>query len=198
MLSALATHYTHLSSRSPFLTAAAVGASTGLLGDALCQLYVERLPYDARRGLELGVVRGLVIAPLLQLYFPWLARRTPGAAQSWAAVGRRLLLDQCVGAPANALITFTCVELLRGRPDAVLPRIQAELLPTWGASASFWPFVHLVNFRLVAPQHNALVANLAAVPWGVLLSYRANSAVASPGEQRTEKERVVGAESLES
>lgn len=172
-LSAISRSYSSASSSHPFLTAAIVGASTGVFGDALCQLWIERLPaYDARRGLELGLTRGLVIAPLLQLYFPALALLTPGT--SWSAVARRLVLDQCIGAPANAVITFTAVELLRGRPHAVMPRIRKELLSTWASSASYWPFVHTLNFRYVQPQNNALVANLAAIPWGVLLSYKAN------------------------
>ena len=181
MLSQLASAYSAAAATAPLRTAALIGFATATFGDALAQRIEDpAAPYALRRGLEMGLTRGLVISPLLTFYFVRLAQAVPGRA--WGSVLRRLALDQAVGAPLNAALTFTVVELLRGQPSAVAPRIATELLPTWQASMSYWPFVHLINFRYVSPASNALVANVAAIPWAVFLAFRANSKLAGAQE----------------
>ena len=114
------------------------------------------------------------VAPLLHFYFPWLSRAFPGS--SFPQILKRVIADQAVGAPCNILLTFSTLGLLRSDPGSILPRIQSQLLPTWQSSLSFWPFVHMLNFRFVPVAHQPLVAHTCSMLWGTILSYRANRA----------------------
>jgi hypothetical protein len=145
------------------------------VGDAACQLVVEgRAPaaLDARRVLNLALVRAFVMAPFLHVYFPWLSRLVPGS--SLAQVAKRVAADQLLGPPLSLPLVFGAAALLQGRPASALPRLQEQLLPTWASGLCYWPLVHSYNFRRVPVASQPLFAHLASVPWNMVLSYRSN------------------------
>ena len=45
--------------------------------------------------------------------------------------------------------TELCVQ---GHPEAVLPSIQAKLLPMMIANFAVWPIAHLINFKFIPSQ----------------------------------------------
>ena len=179
-LSSLAAAYHRAHAARPLLLSQALGFCIATGGDVACQLAVEGRPApDALRTLHMGLVRSLLMAPILYLYFPLLARALPGT--SWPRVLGRVALDSAVASPAVTAATFAAFSALQGRPGDALPRIRAQLLPTWATGLCYWPFIHLANFRLVAAPHQALVAHCASVPWNVVLSYRSNLRLAPGG-----------------
>lgn len=165
--------YNAFVSKQPFVANASTGFVIASVGDYICQRYFEGdKPYDARRTLELGVIRAFVMAPFLSVYFPWLNSLMPGA--STPRVATRVLIDQCVGSPVSISMIFGAVCLLQATPEAFVPRVQQQLIPTWQAGAMYWPFVHAINFKFVPVAHQPLVAHAASLWWNAVLSYRAN------------------------
>lgn len=164
----------------PALTNAATGFVIAATGDVGCQLYLSdgEKRIDWRRTLDMALVRALVLSPFVSWYFPWLARLVPGSKPT--NVLSRVLADQLIGSPVSICLTFAAVGVMRGEPEAIWPRIQSQLWPTWKTGATYWPFVHALNFRFVHVSHQPLVAHLASFWWNAVLSYRANATLQPP------------------
>lgn len=166
----------------------AIGGSIATVGDLLCQTFVEErgvAALDLRRTAEMAAVRAFLMTPFLTWYFPFLARSIPGA--SWPRVIARVAVDQSIAAPITIAATFVATSALRGRPGDAPARLEAQLLPTWRTGASFWPFVHLLNFKYVPPPLQPVVAHCVSVPWNAVLSYRANAALGGADVARIDK-----------
>ena len=187
MASAILALYSRAHASHPLLLSQALGFSIAVTGDAACQHLVEGAPsLNPRRLLDMGLVRSLLMAPVLFFYFPLLAKTLPGS--SWPRVVGRVAIDAAVASPLVTCATFAAFSALQGKPEDAVPRIQSQLLPTWATGLCYWPFIHLANFRFVAAPHQALVAHCASVPWNVVLSYRSNIRLA---EKEAAAEAVV-------
>lgn len=177
-LNAVGERYLALVRARPFAAPASIGFVIAAAGDVASQLGVEgrdAAQWDARRTADMGAIRALVMAPMLQLYFPALARAVPGT--SWRAVLARVAADQAVGSPVTIVLTFTAAAALQGRLAELPARLAGQGPATWLNGASYWPLVHCVNFRFVPPGVQPLVAHVMSVPWNAVLSYRANAAL---------------------
>lgn len=176
-LQALSATYNRAHARRPLTTSMALGAVIAGTGDLVCQ-YQEKGSLltsgalDGRRVAELSLTRALVMAPFLYVYFPLLARLIPG--DSWARVLARVVADTAIGAPISLCIIFAGTSTLKGRPQDTLSRIQDRLLPTWYLGAHYWPFIHILNFKVVPPGHQGLVAHFASVWWMIQISAASN------------------------
>lgn len=177
-LTRLASRYNAIATARPFATTAVMGFTIASIGDVGCQLLVEGPAghaYDARRTLDMGTIRAVVLAPLLQVYFPFLSWLVPG--KGLHRVLLRVCADQAIGAPLTICLTLAAACVLKGRPEDVLPRITDQAWPAWKNGASYWPFVHTLNFSFVPLPHQPLVAHVMSVPWNAMLSYRSNKAL---------------------
>lgn len=180
VLASVAQAYGSAVAQRPLVTNATLGCVIASVGDVLCQRYMEeREEINWRRTAEMGVIRALVMAPFLHVYFPLLAKTVPGT--SMPRVLARVGLDQVLGSPISISLIFGAAAVLQGRVDTLPTRLEEQMPATWRAGASYWPFVHAVNFRLVPVPHQALVAHVASVWWNAVLSYRANLGVQGEG-----------------
>jgi protein Mpv17 len=181
-LTSAAARYNELLKARPLTTNAVTGAVVASLGDIACQKLILGAPeWDARRTADMGVIRAVVMAPFLQLYFPFLARLVPGTTTPRALL--RVLADQAIGSPVSISLTFAAASLLRGEPAAIVPRIRQELAPTWVNGAQFWPFVHFITFRFVPPAFQPLWTHCMSVYWNAVLSLRSWTPLAQPGDE---------------
>ena len=155
-----------------------LGGAIAAVGDIICQSFLEGRTIetiDTRRTGEMGIVRAFLMAPFLSWYFPALAAALPGT--TWPRVALRVCADSAIGAPVTICGTFLATSILRGRPGEARARIEEQLIPTWRIGASFWPFVHLINFKYVPPHFQPIVAHFVSVPWNAVLSLRSNVAL---------------------
>ncbi len=158
------------------------GFVTACIGDVYCQVMVDKCEWNVRRTAEMGIIRASIVAPLLHLYFPWLLRTFPGT--SYFHVLKRVVADQCIGSPSNIVIVFVTSGLLKGQSeDFILLRIKEQSLPTWQRGITFWPFVHMLNFRFVPVMHQPVVSHTASICWQVILSNRTNMPLASRADR---------------
>ena len=179
LLAAVSGAYTRAHARRPLLTSMGLGCVIAGSGDAICQVQEGSGPLDYRRVCELGLVRGLVHAPMLYLYFPWLQRLLPGT--SWPRVCGRVCLDSLVGSPVTLCVLFAATSTLKGRPQEAVERVRTQLLPTWYLGLHYWPAVHLLNFRFIPAPHQGLVAHFASVWWMIQVSAAANRRLPGAG-----------------
>lgn len=186
----VASLYTQSVAKRPLLTNAALGLVIASVGDVCCQHFFEQKEYDAKRTIHMGVIRAVVLAPFLHVYFPFLARLVPG--KSFKSAILRVCADQCIGSPVSIALTFAAASVLKGEPMSFFPRVQEQLIPTMKMGAMYWPFVHTLNFRFVPVSHQPIVAHLASLWWNAVLSYRSNTALhASQADNTSERSITV-------
>ena len=181
----LAERYNAAVTARPYVTTSTAGFLIASSGDVACQRLFDdqgARPFDAKRTLDMGLIRAFVMAPLLQSYFPFLNWLVPG--RTLPRVLLRVCADQVIGSPLTISLTFAAAGLLKGEPGEIMPRITSQMWPTWQAGASYWPFVHGLNFAFVPVHHQALVAHVMSVYWNMILSYRANKALHAHGTER--------------
>ncbi len=73
--------YMRMIDHRPFATNVATGLVAASFGDIACQHFVEgNKQWNILRTAHMAVIRSCIVAPILYVYFPWLARTFPGTS----------------------------------------------------------------------------------------------------------------------
>jgi len=189
--------YTECLTRSPYVTNCTTGFIVATAGDVLCQKYMEDnkspsqgsdvsinaqdtpIDVDVRRALEMGLIRASLVTPFTQFWYGFLLRVAPGS------VLKRVLIDQAIGSPLVIAMVFTAKGILQLDLNASKEMITTNLVKTWIAGMSYWPFVHAINFRFVPLMYQPTFATFASLYWNAVLSYYANNVKKNKAEQTT-------------
>ncbi|XP_028115728.1 protein Mpv17-like [Camellia sinensis] len=97
----------------------------------------------------------------------------PGASGAFL----RLLLDQFLFSPLFIGLFLSTLVTLEGRPSQVVPKLQQEWFSAVLANWQLWIPFQFLNFRFVPQQFQVLAANVIALVWNVILSYKAHKEV---------------------
>lgn len=81
----------------------------------------------------------------------------------------RVACDQLVFAPTFIGVFLSSMAVLEGSPvrDKLDRSYRSALTTNW----MIWPFVQLVNFKLVPLEHRVLFVNVISIGWNCYLSY---------------------------
>lgn len=176
------TAYSAAARENPFLVNGGLGAAFAVLGDQLCQRFVEHAsPTDKRRTLNIALVRFFFAMPWILFWFPILQQASPGTDH--VSVAKRVLLDLSVGTPMMVLIVFFGTALLSGQlfqdPAKSVALFRQQFWATYKKGASFWSWFHFfITYR--APEiYRPLVSTLGGAYWNAVLSYGASRKVKS-------------------
>ena len=110
----------------------------------------------------------MVFGPAAATWFGLLSRhvnlRSPNAT-----ILARVACDQGVFAPTFIGVFLSSMAVLEGTsPKEKLARSYSDaLLTNW----MIWPFVQMVNFKLVPLQHRLLFVNVISIGWNCYLSF---------------------------
>ncbi|KAK4105676.1 hypothetical protein N658DRAFT_483117 [Parathielavia hyrcaniae] len=155
----------------PLLTQALTTSFLFAVGDITAQQLVDKKGVDkhdlARTG-RMALYGGVVFGPAAATWFKFLSRhvslRSPNATML-----ARVACDQGVFAPTFIGVFLGSMAALEGgSPQEKLQRSYWEALTTnW----MIWPFVQMVNFKLVPLQHRLLFVNVISIGWNCYLSF---------------------------
>jgi protein Mpv17 len=109
-----------------------------------------------------------VFGPVASTWFNVLARRVNfGSANT--TILARVACDQGVFAPTMIGVFLGSMAVLEGgSPREKLDKSYSDaLLTNW----MIWPFVQMVNFKLVPLQHRLLFVNVISIGWNCYLSF---------------------------
>ncbi|CAL5431509.1 unnamed protein product [Camellia sinensis] len=171
--------YLTLLEKDPVLTKAVTSAFLTFIGDLICQslqvfasskeetvldngfeldcVMIDQVPsLDLKRTFLFTLLGLVLVGPTLHFWYLSLSKLVtlPGASGAFL----RLLLDQ-------------------GRPSQVVPKLQQEWFSAVLANWQLWIPFQFLNFRFVPQQFQVLAANVIALVWNVILSYKAHKEV---------------------
>ncbi|KAK3393656.1 hypothetical protein B0H63DRAFT_458739 [Podospora didyma] len=155
----------------PLLTQAVTTSILFGIGDIAAQQLVDRKgieKHDLARTGRMALYGGVVFGPAAATWFQILSRKVAFKSANTTMLAR-VACDQGLFAPAFIGVFLGSMAVLEGSsPSEKLSRSYWEALSTnW----MIWPFVQMVNFKLVPLQHRLLFVNIISIGWNCYLSY---------------------------
>lgn len=168
--------YLSLLEKYPVLTKGVTSALLTLIGDLICQVTIDQVPsLDLKRTFLFTLLGLVLVGPTLHFWYLYLSRLVTLTGASGAFL--RLLLDQFVFSPIFIGVFLSTLLTLEGRPSEVVPKLQQEWFSAVLANWQLWIPFQFLNFRFVPQQFQVLAANVVALAWNVILSYKAHKEV---------------------
>ncbi|CAN1259825.1 Protein sym-1, partial [Linum perenne] len=165
--------YLSLLAKYPVLTKAVTSAVLTFLGDLICQLVIDQVPSpDLKRAFLFASLGLVLVGPTLHFWYLYLSKlvTVPGGRGAFA----RLILDQFLFSPVFIGVFLSTLVALEGRPSQVVPKLQQEWLSSVVANWQLWIPFQFLNFRFMPQQFQVLGANVIALVWNVILSFKAH------------------------
>ncbi|KAJ6304318.1 hypothetical protein OIU77_018061 [Salix suchowensis] len=170
--------YLNLLANYPVLTKAVTSAILTLMGDLICQLVIDQVPsLDLKRTVMFTLLGLVLVGPTLHFWYFYLSKLVTVPGASGALL--RLLVDQFVFSPIFIGVFLSTLVTLEGRPSQVIPKLQQEWFSAVLANWQLWIPFQFLNFRFVPQQFQVLAANVIALVWNVILSFKAHKEVLS-------------------
>lgn len=180
--------YTLLLETHPISTKIVTGGTIAGLGDIGCQLLLEAedgsAKLDVKRTAIFTFLGGVVISPILHVWYRFLSSTLPGV--STTAIAKRLALDQLGFAPTFLPIFLSLVLTLEGHAEDIPDKIRADWWPITKTNWIVWVPAQIFNFRFVPGKMQVLFSNVMGLFWNAYLSYMSHSKVAKPLLEETE------------
>lgn len=168
--------YLTLLEKYPVLTKAMTSAFLTFIGDLICQKVIDQVPSLDLKRIFLFTFLGLVmVGPTLHFWYLHLSKLVTLTGASGAI--RRLLLDQFLFSPIFIGVFLSTLVTLEGRPSEVVPKLQQEWFSAVLANWQVWIPFQFLNFRFVPQQFQVLAANVVALAWNVILSFKAHKEI---------------------
>ncbi|XP_020700468.2 protein sym-1 [Dendrobium catenatum] len=162
--------------KHPVVTKALTSAFLTLIGDLSCQILIDNAPkLDGRRTFVFTFLGLVMVGPTLHFWYLSLSKliSLPGAS----GASLRLLLDQFFFSPIFIGAFLCALVTLEGRPSQVVPKLQQEWFSSVLANWQLWIPFQFLNFRFVPQKFQVLAANLVALVWNVILSFKAHKEI---------------------
>ncbi|KAG9454975.1 hypothetical protein H6P81_007879 [Aristolochia fimbriata] len=162
--------------KHPVLTKALTSAVLTLIGDLICQLLIDRVrQLDLKRTFVFTFLGFALVGPTLHFWYLSLSKMVtfPGPAGAFL----RLLLDQFLFSPTFIGVFLCSLVTLEGRPAEVVPKLRQEWFSSVVANWQLWIPFQFLNFQFVPQQFQVLAANVIALVWNVILSFKAHKAI---------------------
>jgi len=141
-------------------------------GDLICQLGIEKGPYDPARAAKFTVLGFFLVGPALHFWYLNLSRIIAALGLSGnTAAAASLVLDQGVFAPSFVGLFLVCLQLLDGAPGEIYTKLKANWFDSVVLNWKIWLPFQFLNFRFVPQNYQVLFANIVALAWNVGLSY---------------------------
>ncbi|KAJ7972049.1 Peroxisomal membrane MPV17/PMP22-like protein [Quillaja saponaria] len=168
--------YLDLLAKYPVVIKALTSAMLTLIGDLICQIVIDKVPsLDVKRTFLFSLLGLVLVGPTLHFWYLYLSRLVtlPGASGAFLS----LLLDQFLFSPIFIGAFLATLVTLEGRPSQVVPKLEQEWFSSVLANWQLWIPFQFLNFRFVPQQFQVLAANVIALVWNVILSFKAHKEV---------------------
>ncbi|RDY09205.1 Protein Mpv17, partial [Mucuna pruriens] len=165
--------YLALLGKYPVPVKALTSAILTLIGDLVCQLVIDKVQsLDFKRTFVFTFLGFALVGPTLHFWYLYLSKLVtlPGASGALLRLG----LDQFLFSPIFIGVFLATLVTLEGRPSQAVPKLKQEWLSAVIANWQLWIPFQFLNFRFVPQQFQVLAANVIALVWNVILSFKAH------------------------
>jgi len=115
---------------------------------------------------------GFIMAPLQYRWFQFLSKTFPLTKTSATTQAlKRVVCDQVLFAPLGLGLFFSFMTLAEGqRPKAIKSKLGQVYIPTMKANYIVWPFVQIINFRVMPLQFQLPFVSTVGIFWTAYIS----------------------------
>ena len=162
---------------APLATKSVTSALGFTIGDVLAQNFINREEtYDWIRTIRLAGFGALIHGPTGHWFYGVLDNKIPGRGA--VEVASKVAIDQLLWNPIFGIMFFTWQGVFeRDDYNAILRRIQRDLMKQVTGSWKVWPLAHAISFRFIPPSQRLLYINLVQLGYNMFLSVIANPTV---------------------
>ncbi|KAI1636319.1 hypothetical protein F4809DRAFT_609672 [Biscogniauxia mediterranea] len=154
----------------PLLTQAVTTAVLFGVGDITAQQVVEKKGIEkhelARTG-RMVLYGGAVFGPAATTWFGILQRHVVLRNKN-AEMLARVAADQLLFAPTFIGVFLSSMAVMEG--GSPKEKLDRSYMPALQTNYLIWPFVQMVNFKLVPLEHRVLFVNIISIGWNCYLS----------------------------
>lgn len=169
--------YTTLLSQYPKTTKLATGTLITLLGDLICQYWVEGAKQpDVKRMQAVSAYGALVTHAEGHLWLGFLERFI-GTSMSLRSSLYKTILDQGLFAPLETSGFIAWTHYYEGHSTSLKDKLYADLPTALSCSYLFWGPVCMLEFLFVPYPLRVLYISTMSVMWDTYLSYAAHNAL---------------------
>ncbi|QCD97110.1 protein sym-1 [Vigna unguiculata] len=168
--------YLALLEKYPVAVKALTCALLNLGGDLICQLAIDQVQsLDLKRTFVFSFLGFALVGPTLHFWYLYLSKLVtlPGASGALLRLG----LDQFLFSPIFIGVFLATLVTLEGNPSQAVPKLKQEWFSAVQANWKLWIPFQFLNFRFVPQQFQVLAANVIALAWNVILSFKAHKEV---------------------
>ncbi|KAK7286641.1 hypothetical protein RJT34_21781 [Clitoria ternatea] len=168
--------YLALLAKYPVPVKALTSALLTLIGDLVCQLVIDQVQsLDFKRTLIFTLLGFTLVGLTLHFWYLYLSKLVTLPGASGAVL--RLVLDQFLFSPIFIGVFLATLVTLEGKPSQAVPKLKQEWFSAVLANWQLWIPFQFLNFRFVPQQFQVLAANVIALVWNVILSFKAHKEV---------------------
>ncbi|KAI3868027.1 hypothetical protein MKX03_035243 [Papaver bracteatum] len=172
----LITWYLKLLEMYPLLTKSVTSALLNLIGDLACQILIDKVPtVDVQRTFIFTFLGFTLVGPALHFWYLYLSKLVTAPGATGAVLS--LVLDQFIFSPIFLGVFLSTLVTLEGKPSQVVPKLQQEWFSAVIVNWQLWIPFQFLNFRFVPQNFQVLAANVVALAWNVILSFKAHKAI---------------------
>jgi protein Mpv17 len=112
-----------------------------------------------------------IFGPGATIWYSFLQRHIiiRNSPSSTATIVTRVAMDQFIFTPTNMLVFLSSMAWMEG--TSIKKKLESTYKTAIVKNWYVWPWVQLVNFKLVPLEHRVLVVNVVALGWNCYLSW---------------------------
>ncbi|GKT41671.1 protein sym-1 [Colletotrichum spaethianum] len=155
----------------PLLTQSITTAVLFATGDITAQQLVDKRgleKHDLGRTARMFLYGGAIFGPIATNWFKFLQHNIVLKNKN-AEILARVAVDQGVFAPVMIGVFLSSMATLEG--GSVQEKLDKNYKTALTSNYMLWPFVQMVNFKLIPLHHRLLFVNVISIGWNSYLSF---------------------------
>ncbi|KAF6818147.1 integral membrane mpv17 pmp22 [Colletotrichum plurivorum] len=155
----------------PLLTQSITTAVLFATGDLTAQQLVEKRGFEKHewsRTARMALYGGTVFGPAATTWFKFLQHNVVFRNKNVEMLAR-VGVDQGVFAPVMIGVFLSSMAVLEG--GSPQEKLEKNYTTALTSNYMIWPFVQMVNFKLVPLHHRVLFVNVISIGWNCYLSF---------------------------
>ncbi|KAJ0165423.1 Protein sym-1 [Colletotrichum tanaceti] len=155
----------------PLLTQSITTAVLFATGDITAQQLVDKRgleKHDFARTGRMALYGGVIFGPVASNWFKFLQHNIVLKNKN-AEILARVAVDQGVFAPVMISVFLSSMATLEG--SSVQDKLDKNYKTALTSNYMLWPFVQMINFKLIPLHHRLLFVNVISIGWNSYLSF---------------------------